>query len=239
MSMNDQEVLLRLIDIRKEYGIPGTANRRLVLSKLSFTVNRGESIAITGPSGSGKTTLLNLIAALDKPDNGLIEFNGQDLTALTGAQLDIYRNRSIGQVFQLHHLLPQCTLIENVLIPTLAAPDKAKRSFYRERADSLIKRMGLWVMRNQYPGELSGGECQRTAVARALINDPDLILADEPTGALDEANALNLIELLMDIHKNDGKTIILVTHSGELAGRMGRKYALHNGTVEGQKVPVP
>ena len=222
MSMNNQEVLLRLVDIRKEYGVSGTANRRIVLSKLSLTVNRGESIAITGPSGSGKTTLLNLIAALDKPDNGLIEFNGLDLTTLTGARLDIYRNRSIGQVFQLHHLLPQCTLIENVLIPTLAVPDKAKRSFYRERADNLIKRMGLWVMRNQYPGELSGGECQRTAVARALINDPDLILADEPTGALDEANALNLIELLMDIHKNDGKTIILVTHSGELAGRMGK-----------------
>ena len=222
MSMNNQEVLLRLVDIRKEYGVSGTANRRIVLSKLSLTVNRGESIAITGPSGSGKTTLLNLIAALDKPDNGLIEFNGLDLTTLTGARLDIYRNRSIGQVFQLHHLLPQCTLIENVLIPTLAVPDKAKRSFYRERADNLIKRMGLWVMRNQYPGELSGGECQRTAVARALINDPDLILADEPTGALDEANALNLIELLMDIHKNDGKTIILVTHSGELAGKMGR-----------------
>lgn len=233
------EVLLRLDNIRKEYGVPGTTNCRLVLSKLSLAVNRSESIAIVGPSGSGKTTILNLIAALAKPDTGRVEFNGRDLAVSTAAELDSYRNRSIGQVFQLHHLLPQCTLVENVLIPTLATPDKAKRSFYRERAEGLINRMGLWEMRNQYPGELSGGECQRTAVARALINDPDLILADEPTGALDEANALNLIELLIDINRNDGKTIILVTHSGELAGKMGRKYTLHNGTLEAQKVPTP
>ncbi|MCX6225816.1 MAG: ABC transporter ATP-binding protein [Bacteroidia bacterium] len=222
MSINDKQVLLRLDNIRKEYGVHDTANCRTVLSKLSLTVSRGESIAIVGPYGSGKTTLLNLIAALDKPDAGIIEFNGRDLCTLTASELDIYRNRSIGQVFQLHHLLLQCTLFENVLIPTLASPAKAKRSFYRERAEVLVKRMGLWEMRNQYPGELSGGECQRTAVARALINDPDLILADEPTGALDEVNALNLIELLIEMNKLDGKTIILVTHSEELAGKMGR-----------------
>ncbi|MFA5815852.1 MAG: ABC transporter ATP-binding protein [Bacteroidales bacterium] len=226
--MNDKEVLLRLDNIRKEYGVPGTATRRTVLSKLFMTVSRGESIAVIGPSGSGKTTLLNLIAALDKPDAGLVEFNGRDLAALTAAELDTYRNRSIGSVFQLHHLLPQCTLLENVLIPTLARPDKTKRSFYRERAEGLVKHMGLWEMRNQYPGQLSGGECQRTAVARALINDPDLLLADEPTGALDEANALNLIELLTEINKLDGKTIILVTHSAELAGRMGRVVELRS-----------
>lgn len=231
MSMNDKEVLLRLENIRKEYGVPGTANRRMVLSELSLTVNRGESIAVTGPSGSGKTTLLNLIAALDKPDAGLVEFNGRDLATLTASELDTYRNRSIGSVFQLHHLLPQCTLLENVLIPTLAKTDKTKRKFYRERAEDLVKRMGLWEMRNQYPGQLSGGECQRTAVARALINDPDLLLADEPTGALDEANALNLIELLTEINKLDGKTIILVTHSGELAARMGRVEELKKGKV--------
>jgi len=231
MSMNDKEVLLRLDNIRKEYGVPGTANRRTVLSKLSLIVNRGESIAVIGPSGSGKTTLLNLIAALDKPDAGLVEFNGRDLAKLTANELDTYRNRSIGQIFQLHHLLPQCTLLENILIPTLARPDKTKRLFYRERAEGLVKRMGLWEMRNQYPGQLSGGECQRTAIARALIIDPDLLLADEPTGALDEANAANLIELLTEINKLDGKTIILVTHSAELAGRMGRVLELKDGKI--------
>ncbi|TSA36286.1 MAG: ABC transporter ATP-binding protein [Porphyromonadaceae bacterium] len=229
--MNDKEVLLRLDNIRKEYGVPGTANRRTVLSKLSLIVNRGESIAVIGPSGSGKTTLLNLIAALDKPDAGLVEFNGRDLAKLTANELDTYRNRSIGQIFQLHHLLPQCTLLENILIPTLARPDKTKRLFYRERAEGLVKRMGLWEMRNQYPGQLSGGECQRTAIARALIIDPDLLLADEPTGALDEANAANLIELLTEINKLDGKTIILVTHSAELAGRMGRVLELKDGKI--------
>ncbi len=225
------EPLLRLENIGKEFGVPGTTARRIVLANLSLDVNRGESIAVTGRSGSGKTTLLNLIAALDKPNTGIIEFNGRNLASLSASEEDTYRNRSIGSVFQLHHLLPQCTLIENVLIPTLATSDQSKQLFYRERAEELVKRMGLWEMRHQYPAQLSGGECQRTAVARALINDPDLILADEPTGALDEANALNLIELLTEINKNDGKTVILVTHSAELAGKMGRVVELKNGRI--------
>jgi ABC-type lipoprotein export system ATPase subunit len=198
----------------------------MVLHDLSLEVKRGDSLAIMGPSGSGKTTLLNLIAALDSADGGSIEFNGQNLAALSAAELDKYRSHSIGQVFQLHHLLPQCTLLENVLIPTLARPDKPRRGFYKERAGDLIRRMGLWEVRDQLPGQLSGGECQRTAVARALINDPEMILADEPTGALDEVNALNLIELLLEINKIDGKTIIMVTHSPELAGKMGRVVEL-------------
>jgi ABC-type lipoprotein export system ATPase subunit len=123
-------------------------------------------------------------------------------------------------------LLPQCTLLENILVPTLAVNNKAKRAFYLERAGELIRRMGLWEVRNQYPGTLSGGECQRTAVARALINDPDLLLADEPTGALDQANALNLVELLTEINRIDGKTIIMVTHSAEMAARMERTVDL-------------
>jgi len=237
--MDHSDITLRIESIRKEYRKAGTANRRTVLADLSLTVKRGESIAITGPSGSGKTTLLNLIAALDKPDAGLIEFNGRDLARLTDRELDQYRNHSIGQVFQLHHLLPQCTLLENVLVPTLAFPDKSNRSPLRERAESLIRRMGLWDMRNQYPGELSGGECQRTAVARALINDPDLILADEPTGALDEVNALNLIDLLAEINQTDGKTIILVTHSMVLAGRMGKVLSLQHGRAKEDEVPTP
>lgn len=220
--MNDIETILRLDDIRKEFGVTGTSSLRVVLSGLSLTVKKGESLAITGPSGSGKTTLLNLIAALDKPEGGVIEFRGRNLAGFSSAELDAYRNRSIGLVFQLHHLLPQCTLLENILVPTLARDDKSKRAFYLKRADELIRRMGLWEVRNQYPGTLSGGECQRTAVARALINDPDLILADEPTGALDQDNALKLVELLTEINRADGKTIIMVTHSAEMAARMER-----------------
>jgi lipoprotein-releasing system ATP-binding protein len=231
MSMNITAGFLRLDNIRKEFGVPGTANRRTVLSELSLIVNSGESLAVTGPSGSGKTTLLNLIAALDKPDEGSVLFKDRDLATLSAAELDTYRNRSIGLVFQQHHLLPQCTMLENILIPTLASPVKAKRTFYHDRAEGLIKRMGMWEMRNQYPGQLSGGECQRTAVARALIHDPDLILADEPTGALDEVNALMMVELLLGINKTDGKTLILVTHSLELAGSMARVLELKNGKV--------
>ncbi len=218
--MTNDDPLLRLTSVNKAFGQPGSANYRPVLHDFMLSVSRGQSLAITGPSGSGKTTLLNLIAGLDQPDSGIIEFNGQNLSAFTRAETDRYRNRSIGQVFQLHHLLPQCTLLENVLIPTLVDPDKSKRSFYRDRAELLIKRMGMQKMQNQYPGELSGGECQRTAVARALINDPELILADEPTGALDHENALNLIQLLNEINEKDGKTIIMVTHSTEMAEMM-------------------
>jgi len=220
--MNNSDILLKLRSVKKEYGVAGTSTRRVVLTDLSLTVNRGESIAIAGPSGSGKTTLLNLIAALDKPDQGLIEFKGRDIATFSRAELDHYRNQSIGMVFQLHHLLPQCTLLENVLIPTLATSDKSKSRFYLERAEVLMKRMGLWEVRNQYPGKASGGECQRTAVARALINDPELLLADEPTGALDHTNALNLIELLTEINHLDGRTIIMVTHSTEMAEKMSR-----------------
>jgi lipoprotein-releasing system ATP-binding protein len=220
--MNTSDILLKLRSVRKEYGVAGTSTRRVVLSDLSLTVNRGESIAIAGPSGSGKTTLLNLIAALDRPDQGLIEFKGRNLATFSTTEMDTYRNKSIGMVFQLHHLLPQCTLLENVLIPTLATNDKSKTRYYRERAEVLMKRMGLWAVRNHYPGQASGGECQRTAVARALINDPELLLADEPTGALDHGNALNLIELLTEINHLDGRTILMVTHSSEMAEKMSR-----------------
>jgi ABC-type lipoprotein export system ATPase subunit len=222
MNPDKKDILLRLRNLRKSYGMAGTPAHRIVLNDVSMELRQGESLAIMGPSGSGKTTLLNLIAALDRPDSGLVEFRGRDLSTLSASELDGYRNQSIGLVFQLHHLLPQCSLIENILIPTLARPDKARRKYYQDRAENLAKRMGLWEIRHQLPGELSGGECQRTAVARALINDPDLILADEPTGALDAANALNLIDLLLEINRTDGKSIIMVTHSAELAGKMAR-----------------
>jgi lipoprotein-releasing system ATP-binding protein len=228
--MDSHKHLLQLDSVGKEYGI-GKANHRAVLEGLNLEVKRGETVAITGPSGSGKTTLLNLIAALDTPDAGVIRFDGRDLSELSRQELDHYRNRSIGLVFQLHHLLPQCTLLENILVPTLADRAAHRKPDMRERAEELVRRMGLWEMRDQYPSELSGGECQRTAVARALINDPDMLLADEPTGALDEENALNLVGLLTEINKSYGKTVIMVTHSMELAKKMGRVLDLRNGNL--------
>jgi len=221
-------MLIEIIDIHKSYGIPGTATERKVLSGLSLSVDAGETIAITGPSGSGKTTLLNLIAALDRPDSGRILFNGTDLSGLSGTALDSFRSRSVGLVFQLHHLLPQLTLMENVLMPALAGNRKVPQEIVA-RGETLVKRMGLWDMRHQKPGELSGGECQRAAVARALINDPLVLLADEPTGALDQANARNLTALLLEISKEQGKTLIVVTHAIGVAERMGRTFNLGGG----------
>lgn len=218
-------MLIEIIDVYKSYGVPGTATERKVLSGLSLSVGAGDTLAVTGPSGSGKTTLLNLMAALDRPDSGRILFNGTDLAGLAGAELDHFRSRSVGLVFQLHHLLPQLTLMENVLLPALAGHRKVPQETVA-RGEGLVKRMGLWDMRHQKPGELSGGECQRAAVARALINDPLVLLADEPTGALDQANARNLTNLLLEISREQGKSLVVVTHASGVAERMGRTYNL-------------
>jgi len=218
-------MLLDICNIHKTYGIPGSPSERKVFEGLSLSVGQGETVAITGPSGSGKTTLLNLVAALDRPDSGQILFDGQDIVTFTGARLDRYRRESIGMVFQLHHLLPQLTLMENVLLPVLAGSRKVPAAV-AGRGEELVRRLGLWETRHQRPGELSGGECQRAAVARALINNPQLLLADEPTGALDESNAHNLVSLLLEVTREQGKTLILVTHSSEVAERMGRRVSL-------------
>jgi lipoprotein-releasing system ATP-binding protein len=214
-------MLIEIEQIHKSYGAPGTPSERKVLNGFSLSVDQGEALAITGPSGSGKTTLLNLIAALDRPDSGRILFKGTDIATLASANLDRFRSQSVGLVFQFHHLLPQCTLMENVLVPALAGYRTVPPEIVAH-GERLVRRMGLWDVRNQKPGELSGGECQRAAVARALINNPMVLLADEPTGALDHANAVNLINLLEEISREHSKTLILVTHSAEIAARMGR-----------------
>ncbi|MCK9323940.1 MAG: ABC transporter ATP-binding protein [Bacteroidales bacterium] len=224
-------MILEINNLRKGYGVSGSAGYREILSGLDLTVRPGQSIAITGPSGSGKTTLLNLIAALDSPDEGIISYKGLTVNNLNQNELDEYRNRSIGMVFQLHHLLPQFTLLENVLLPTLPLRDQKQREVARDRAEQLLHRMGVWEVRNQRPAELSGGECQRTAVARALINNPDLLLADEPTGALDQDNATLMAQLLAEISQTDGKAVILVTHSVDLAGQMDAVYHLDRGIL--------
>lgn len=222
-------MLLQVKNLQKSFYKSDGGLARTVLDGLSLEMKEGQSLSIVGRSGSGKTTLLNLIAALDQADEGRILFEGRDLNAFSPRQLDAYRNQSIGIVFQLHHLLPQLSLMENVLLPTITTKKKPGEAILR--AEEMLKMVGVWEQRNQKPSELSGGECQRTAVVRALINQPKLILADEPTGALDEDNASNLVDLLVDMHKTYGTALIMVTHSPEMAGRMDRILTLRNGKL--------
>ena len=225
-------MLLSLEHINKGFGNRDDSSYRPVLNDLSMQVKEGERIAILGPSGSGKTTLLNLVGGLDSPDEGSVLFRGEDITGYTSHQIDLYRNQQIGFVFQFHHLLPQCTLLENVLIPTLVQSDRISRTKTAGRAEVLMKRVGIWDYRNKLPGKLSGGECQRAAVVRAMINAPSILLADEPTGALDSQNVENMADLLLELNQEDGLTLMVVTHSSELARQMGRTLEIRNGQLQ-------
>lgn len=206
---------------------------REVLRDLNLQVGSGEKIAVTGPSGSGKTTLLNLIGTLDKPDKGEIHIGNFSLSDMKDDQILAFRSRTAGFVFQLHHLLPQCTLLENVLLPTL--PLKGDKTGFNERAKDLLKLMGIWEQRDNKPGELSGGECQRAAVARALINQPRILLADEPTGSLDAKNADLLIDLLTSINKEMGITLLIATHAKTVSSKMDLVYGIAEGKLALQK----
>jgi lipoprotein-releasing system ATP-binding protein len=223
-------MLLQLQNIVKGYGDPGSHSYRPVLKELDLEVAKGEKIAIVGPSGSGKTTLLNLVGALDQPEKGIILFDGKDITGYSKTELAIFRNKHLGFIFQLHHLMPQLTLMENVLLPLLPRGKNILKE-HTEWAEHLIQKVGIWEQRDQKPSQLSGGECQRTAVVRALINKPELLLADEPTGALDEENASALTELLVQLSDEEGITLISVTHAASLADRMDKKYTLKNGIL--------
>lgn len=205
-----------------------------VLSGCDLQVEEGKTVAIVGPSGSGKSTLLNLLGALDKPDSGDVTVAGKNLAQLNPEALAAFRNTEVGFIFQLHHLLPQCTVLENVLVPTLARKSNAaEQATLRERAASLLKSVGLEHRVDHRPGQLSGGERQRAAVARALILSPKLLLADEPTGALDHANAQRLAELLSEVNAREKVAIVMVTHARELAARMGRVLELQKGKLVG------
>ena len=224
-------MLLQLQNISKGYGLQGTHSYRPVLNKLNLELNAGEKVAIIGPSGSGKTTLLNLMGTLDLPDEGKINFEGKDITGYSKTDLAAFRNRQLGFVFQLHHLMPQLTLWENVLLPILPQGNKISKE-QKDWAEYLIQKVGIWEQRDQKPSQMSGGECQRTAVVRALINKPKLVLADEPTGALDEDNAAALTELLITLSSDEGVTLVSVTHSATLAEQMDKVYKLKNGKLE-------
>ena len=200
-----------------------------VLDGINLEIQEGESAAILGPSGSGKSTLLNIIGTLDRPTRGQVLLEGQDLAQLDEAKLAAVRNRRIGFIFQAHHLLPQCTVLENVLVPTLVCDDAQLRQSAPERARRLLDRVGLGERLDHRPGQLSGGERQRVAVVRGLINQPRLLLADEPTGALDRAAANALAILLVELNREERVTLMVATHALDLAARMGRRFQLLDG----------
>ena len=225
--------MLELIDVGKTYESPGKAGNVCVLKDISLKLDEGQSLVIVGPSGSGKSTLLNIIGALDRPTSGRVLFDGRNLADVDESELAIIRNRQIGFVFQLHHLLPQCTVLENVLVPTLAGKNRSSIQQTHERATHLLERVGLKDFHMHRPGELSGGQRQRVAVVRALINQPKLLLADEPTGSLDRKASENIADLLVELNRSEKVTMIVVTHSRELAKRMGRIMELTGGSLEG------
>ncbi len=224
--------MLELVNVAKSYESPGDAGSVCVLKDITLRVEKGQSLVIVGPSGSGKSTLLNIIGALDRPTAGKVLFDGRDLAELDDIELARIRNREIGFVFQLHHLLLQCTVLENVLVPTLTDKNRISKQKARKRAVELLQQVGLKDRLLHRPGELSVGQRQRVAVVRALINRPKLLLADEPTGSLDEQASQNIAELLVELNHSEQVTLIVVTHSLKLAERIGQVMELNNGVLK-------
>jgi lipoprotein-releasing system ATP-binding protein len=279
---------IKLSALAKHYAAPNGASDIPVLDRVNLEVQEGESIAIVGPSGSGKSTLLHIIGTLDCPSSGQVFLGGNDIGTFDEAQLAAVRNREIGFVFQAHYLLPQCTVLENVLVPTLAGPhstsplpfsasssssfsssssksgqedqardrERAAASGFivsmpaqigeeapyeppAARAHRLLTRVGLADRLSHHPGQLSGGERQRVAVVRALINQPRLLLADEPTGSLDQTSAEQLAQLLAELNQEEHVTLVLVTHSRDLASRMQRVLELKGGHLLATENSLP
>jgi len=232
--MSTAAPLLKLEKVTKLYVAAAGAEPVTVLREVDLAIGAGESLAILGPSGSGKSTLLNLLGTLDQPNSGRVWLDGVDLSTLREEELAAVRNRQLGFIFQSHHLLPQCSVLENVLVPTLADATQKHRTGSAERARKLLQRVGLEARLHHRPGQLSGGERQRVAVVRALINQPKLLLADEPTGALDRASAHALGQLLSGLNREEGVTLVVVTHAADLARQMQRALELRDGAL----VPV-
>ncbi|HEX7446309.1 MAG TPA: ABC transporter ATP-binding protein [Pirellulales bacterium] len=218
---------LTVQQISKEF--PTRGQPLVVLRGCSFELSRGESLAILGPSGSGKSTLLQIVGTLDRPTSGEVMLAGRNPFTLSERKLAAFRNQQIGFVFQDHHLLPQCSVLENVLLPTLAGGGATSEAF--DRARMLLDRVGLTDRIDHRPAELSGGERQRTAIARALIRQPVLLLADEPTGNLDRSTAAQIGDLLLELQRQEQTMLVVVTHSLELAGRFQRQVELDAGRL--------
>jgi ABC-type lipoprotein export system ATPase subunit len=224
------EALLTLEKVSKQYPGPDGGQPLVVLDEVDLVLQTGQSLSIVGPSGCGKSTLLNIVGTLDRPSGGHVNLDGRDLTSLDDNQLATLRSRELGFIFQLHHLLPQCTVLENVLVPTLVH-GSAARAEAQDRARTLLDRVGLGDRLDHRPAQLSGGEQQRAAVVRALINQPRLVLADEPTGELDRGSAERLGDLLVELNEQSGVSVIVVTHSPELAARMQRVCEIRDGKL--------
>jgi lipoprotein-releasing system ATP-binding protein len=215
--------MLKASNIQKYYG------QLWVLKGVDLTVQKGEIVSIVGPSGSGKSTLLHILGTLDRPAEGEVEINQQKINFFKDKQVAAFRNRHIGFVFQFHHLLPEFTALENVSIPGWVAGKRKKD--VTDRAESLLQTLGLGDRINNKPNALSGGEQQRVAVARALINNPDIVFADEPTGNLDSANAKELHHLFFDLRKQFNQTFLIVTHNEELATMSDRILHMKDGKI--------
>ena len=224
--MNDDAPVIDVRDVVRTYD----EGRTRALDGVTLSIRKGEFVSITGPSGCGKSTLLHAIAALEKPDSGEIYVNGQEISSLK--DLSRYRARSIGLVFQLHNLLPNLTASENVQVPMYELSISAKER--RKRADELLALVSLQGKEKQRPPQLSGGERQRVAIARALSNDPPIILADEPTGNLDSKASLQVIDLLRSIQREQGVTLVLVTHDAAIASAADRTIRMLDGRVEAE-----
>lgn len=220
--------MLEVRDVAKEY--PTRSGPLSVLRGVSFMMQRGESLAVMGPSGSGKSTLLHILGTLDRPTSGSVRLEGTEPFTLPEPELAAFRNRRIGFVFQDHHLLPQCSVLENVLIPTLVSQHTLPTDT-EPYARKLLERVGLGDRLDHRPAELSGGERQRVAVARALVLKPVLLLADEPTGNLDRKNAQAVGELLIELHRQENTILVVVTHSAELARLFPTRMEMNDGTL--------
>ena len=224
----DFETVIEARNLEKIYGYGQNALR--VLKKVSLSINRGEIVSIVGPSGAGKSTLLNLVGCVDNFEKGFLSILGRDVSGLSIDELSAFRNRHIGFIFQLHNLLPEFSAVENIMMPLLIRRVSGKVA--RAQAMGLLDRFNLADRCNHKPAELSGGECQRIAVARAIIGRPDIILADEPTGSLDSANSMRLTEFLFEIGKEFNLTILIVTHDMHIAERTEKRIALIDGAID-------
>lgn len=223
-----KKAIVQVRDVRKSYAT-GAKTQLDVLRGTTFDVEEGQVVAVVGASGAGKSTLLHIIGALDRPDSGSVLLDGEDMFSMDDARLAAFRNRNMGFVFQFHHLLPEFTARENIAIPAMIGG--ASQAEAERRADELLEIVKVAHRAAARPSELSGGEQQRVAVARALINNPRIVLADEPSGNLDEDNAAMLHDLLWTLAREKGQTFVIVTHDGELAARADATLRLHDGKL--------
>lgn len=225
--IKEKPLLIQVVNLHRVFSL---GQQKLhVLKGINLEVREGEMVGIVGASGAGKSTLLHLMGTLDRPSEGKVFFNGLDLFSLGDERLAHFRNQKVGFVFQFHHLLPEFSALENTMIPALIKREEKRRA--REKAADLLTEIGLGQRLHNKPGELSGGEQQRVAVARALMNDPEMILADEPTGNLDQQTGEAVYQVLYRLNKENGKTFIIVTHSQEMALKMDRVLKLVDGSI--------